>query len=73
MAATSVHVPRKSHSHSLPLQETLQGQQVGLAQASIKLLLFPWVPVCVGFCVRPLRVKSSPSAFGLLKLSPTGL
>ena len=27
MAATSVYVPRVSHSHSLPLWETLQGKQ----------------------------------------------
>ena len=35
----------------LPLQETPQGQQVALAQAPIKLLLLPWVPVHMKFCV----------------------
>ena len=58
MAATSVYVPRVIHSCHLLLQETLQDQQVGLAQAPIKLLLLPWVPVHVRFCVCPLRVKS---------------
>ena len=58
MSDTSVLVTRVSHSHSLPLQETLQGQQVDLAQALIKLLLLPWVLVHVRFCVSPLRVKS---------------
>lgn len=47
-----------------PLWETLQDQQVGLTQTPIKLLIFPWVPVHVRFCVFPLR---------FLKLSPTGL
>ena len=33
-----------------------------LAQVLIELLLLPWVPVCVKFCVHPLKVKSiSPS------------
>lgn len=74
MSDTNVFVPRVSCSHSLPLQETLQGQQVDLAQAPIKLLLLPWVLVHMRFCVSPLRVKSfSPSLVGLLQLSPDGL
>ena len=40
-----------------PAQKILQSQQVGLAQAPMKLLLLPWVLVHVGFCVCPLRVK----------------
>ena len=60
IAATSVCVPRVSHScppPTPPLQETLPDQQVGLAQAPINLLLLPWVPVHMRFCVRPLRMK----------------
>ena len=44
MAAASVPVPWMSSSCFLPLQETLQDQQVGLTQASFKLLLLLWVP-----------------------------
>ena len=58
----------------LPLQETPQGQQVALAQAPVKLLLLPWVPVHMKFCEHHLRVKSlfSPVLWGWLpKLSPT--
>ena len=74
MSDTGVFVPRVSCSHSLPLQEILQGQQVDLAQAPIKVLLLPWVLVHMRFCVSPLRVKSfSPSLVGLLQLSPDGL
>ena len=58
IAATSVYVPMVSRSHPLPFQDTLQDQQVGLAQAPIQLLLLPWVPVHVRFFVCPLRVKS---------------
>ena len=41
-STTSVLVPTVSHSHSLPPQETFQDQQIGLAQAPVKSLLFPW-------------------------------
>ena len=41
-----------------PPQETLQDQQVSLAQAPMKSLLLPWVPVCVRPCVYPPRVES---------------
>ena len=44
-------VLRVSRSRLLPLQETLQDQQVDVAQAPIKLLLLPWVPVHMKFCV----------------------
>ena len=72
MATTSVYVHRKSHRH--PHFSQRLSNKVSLAQASIKLLLLPWVLVHVGFCVGPLRVKSiSLSPIGLLKLSPTGL
>ena len=57
ISTTNVYVPKVGHSH-LPLpQENPQDQQVGLAHASIKLLLLPLVLVCVRFCVHPLRVK----------------
>lgn len=60
MAAVSIWVPRSPRDefhHIPPLQKTFQDQQVGLAQASFKLLL-PWVPEWVGFCVCPLREES---------------
>ena len=58
MASASYYVPRVSTSCLLPLQETLQDQQVGLTQGHFKLLPPPWVLECVGFCVCSLRVKS---------------
>ena len=73
LASTSVHVvewsspnwllpvsksPEWSFSHFLPLQETLQDQQVGLTQAPFRLLLLPWVLENVRFCVCPLRIES---------------
>ena len=42
----------------LPLREVLQDLQVGLTQAPFKLLLLPWIPEHVRFCVGPLRVES---------------
>ena len=57
MAATGVYVPRVSPSCLLPLQETFQDQQVGLAQAPFKLLHLPWVLEQVGFYVHPLRLE----------------
>ena len=67
--------PWVSSSLSSPLWETLQNQQVGLAQASIKLLLLPWVPMCLRLCVHPLRMGSlfPEEPLGLLILSPTDL
>ena len=79
MAAASIYVPRRASATptlptSPPLPETLQDQKVGLAQAPIKLVLLPWVLVCVRFCVHPLRVNSiSPIPVRLLNLSPAGL
>ena len=58
MSTTSFYDPRESHSCSLPSQETLQDQQVSLAQASMKSLLLPWVPVCIRTCVCPPRLES---------------
>lgn len=67
--------PWVSSNLSSPLWETLQNQQVGLAQASIKLLLLPWVPVCLRLCVHPLRKGSllPEEPLGLLILRSTDL
>ena len=73
MSATSVHVTRVSHSRSLPPAWRLKDQQVGLAQASIKLLLWPWVLVRMRFCVCSLRASVSPNPGELLQSSPTDL
>ena len=54
----NVYVPRVSHNHPQPLQEILQDQQVGLAQAPIKLPFLSWVLEHVRFCVYSLSVKS---------------
>ena len=51
LASNSVYVPRVSCSCLLPLWEILQDQQVGLTQAPFKLLLLPWVPEYMRFCV----------------------
>ena len=50
--------PQHEPQPTPPHQETLQDQQVGLAQTPMKLLLLPLVPVYVRFCAIPLRVKS---------------
>ena len=55
MSETSVCFLRVSCSCPPSLQKTVQDQQVSLAQASIRLLLFPWVPLHVRFCVCPLK------------------
>ena len=74
-SATSVCVPTGIAATPLPLPETLQDQQVGLAQAPIKLLLLTWVPVRIRFCVHPFKseVSFALSPMGLLKLSRSGL
>ena len=75
MSAPSIFVPKVSRSLAPLLRETLQDQQVGLAQAPVKLLLLPWVLVCMGFCLCHFKSKVfiSPSPVGLLQLSPAGL
>lgn len=40
----------------LPLHEALQDEQVGLTQATFKLLT--WVLECVGYCMHALGVES---------------
>ena len=39
-------------------QESLQNQQLDLAQAFVKILLLPLVPLYMRFCVFSLRLKS---------------
>ena len=64
-----------------PPQNTLQDQQVGLPQATMKSLLLPWLPVHTGPCMHPLRVESlflslqslCRSPMELLQSSPAGL
>ena len=60
MSATSFYVPRVSHRLPPPssLQETLQYQHVGLAQAPMKFLLLALVLVCMGLYVHPERIQS---------------
>ena len=58
MAAASVYIPGMSPSFLLPLQETLQDQQVGLIQVPFTLLLLPWVLEHVRFRMHALRVES---------------
>ena len=55
-----------SHPHSSAISLGFQYQEVVLAQVPIKLLVLPWVLVCMRFCVRPLRLKSlfSPVLWG---------
>ena len=74
ISVTGFYVPRVSHSCPPPSQETLQDQQVDLAQASMKLLLLP------GFQVHEIlhvpfksEVSASLSPVELLLSSPTGL
>ena len=57
-SATSVLVSTVSHSYPLPPQETLQDQQLGLAQAPSSHCFFPWVLVCTRPCVHPPRMES---------------
>ena len=54
----AAYVPRVSSTCLPPLQETLQGQQVGLTHMPSESLLLPWVLEGVSCCVLPLRVDS---------------
>ena len=58
MAAASACEPRGSFICFLPLQEALEDQQVGVTQAPFRLLLLPWIPEYVGYCMCRLRVES---------------
>lgn len=71
MAAASACEPRGSFICLLPYQEVLEDQQVGVTQAPFRLLLLPWIPEYVGYCICPLRVESvSHSPLVLLKVCP---
>ena len=79
-SAASVLVPTVSHSHPLPLQETLQHYQVGLVWSPMGSLLLPLGPeahitLCVpsksGVCVSPSPVEvlqSNPASLQSLIL-----
>ena len=78
MTATSVHVHKGNSRIFLPLQEALRDHQGGLTQASFKLLLLPWIPARMGFCVHKEEknrgeVSIFHSLLALLKVSPIGL
>ena len=60
-AASSICVFRESPTDLLLLGEALQGQQLGLIQAFIKLLPLRWVSECAGLCLCPLSVCVSHS------------
>ena len=64
-----------SHSHLLPLQETLQHQQVGLVQYPLGSLLLPLGPdVHTTLCVPSKSgVSVSPSPVEVLQSNPTRL
>ena len=71
-SATSFLVSTVSHSHTLPPEETVQDEQVGLAQAPMKYLLFPRIPVHTGQCVPSKSwVSVSPNPVVFLWSSPT--
>ena len=59
LLSTKVFVPTVSHSHLLPLQETVQYQQVGLAQ-SHKSTAFSLGPNVYQISVCPLRMEFFP-------------
>jgi len=42
-------------------QESLQNQQLGLAQAFVKILLLPWVPLCMSILYVPFKTEVSIS------------
>ena len=57
-SAANVFVPTVSHSHPLPLQETLQYQQVSLSQTLMgSLLFFLWILVGMRLCIHPQKVE----------------
>ena len=74
-AATNIFLSRLCPSYLLPLQKTLQYQQVGLIQAPFKLLLLP----CLGFgmcdilCIPFMCEVFFHSSLSFLKVSPSGL
>ena len=63
MAATSVRGPKVKCSRLLLLKEILQDQKVGLTEAHIMSLLWPWVLKHVKFCGCPLRERTKINLF----------
>ena len=74
-SASSVLVLMVRHSHPLPLQETLQHQQVGLVQSTMGSLLLPLGPdVHTTLCVPSKSgVSVSPCPVEVLRSNPTSL
>ena len=58
ISVTSFYDSRENNRHLLSPQKTPQDQHVGLAQAPVKSLLFPWLLVCTRICMHPARVES---------------
>ena len=75
ISVASVLVTMVSHSHPLPLQETLQHQQVGLVQSPLGSLLLPLGPYAhITLCVPSKSgVCVSPSPVEVLQSNPTSL
>ena len=70
MAAVSVCVPGELQLPPASLGASPRSAS-GLTQAPFKLLLLPWVPEHVGFCVCPLRVESLfPTALWVSQKKP---
>ena len=74
-SAVSVLVLTVRHSHPLPLQETLQHQQVGLVQSPLGSLLLPLCPDAHTILCVPSKsgVSVSPSPVEVLQSNPTNL
>ena len=74
-SAASVLVLMVSHSHPLPLQETLQHQQIGLVQSPMGSLLLPLGPSAHTTLCVPSKsgVSVSPSPVKVLQSNPTSL
>ena len=74
-SAVSVLVPAVSHSHHLPLRETLQTKQVGLVQSPLGSLLPPLGPDAHTTLRVPSKsgVSFPPSLVKVLQSNPTSL
>ena len=74
-SAASFLVPTVSHSHPLPLQETLQHWQVGLVQSLLGSLLLPLGPGAHTTLCVPSKsgVSVPPSPVEVLQSNPTSL
>lgn len=72
ISATRSLNPQWTTATPLTFQKTLQDQQVGLVQASMKSIIFSWVPVCMRPCVCPPSVLFlfSPVLWSSCNLAP---